>query len=209
MGLLEDSPRDQDLLSTALCTASRPYAARGRWCCPLFLTWNERSPRSASISSWATNKLIANHFVKSLYTENGYCLPAFLAANQFEIREKHRIDVQMTLGEVLKENLCLWVTVFPSALTVTGRFLLLCPRKMLAESRTQMLSLRAVLSDVCPDIWVGDFCGEWDTSHMSVITLPTLPTFQEHEGDVCPWEEELYLGNIWVDLVSQREELLE
>lgn len=31
---------------------------------------------------------------------------------------------------------------------------------MLAESRAQMLSLRAVLSDVCPDIWVGDFCGE-------------------------------------------------
>lgn len=42
-----------------------------------------------------------NHFVKSLYNENGNCLLAFPAANQFEIREKHHIDVQMTLGEVL------------------------------------------------------------------------------------------------------------
>lgn len=47
---------------------------------------------------------------------------------------------------------------------------------------------------------------------MPVTALPTLPTVQEHDGDgtaVCPQGVELYLENIWVDLVSQREKLPE
>lgn len=41
---------------------------------------------------------------------------------------------------------------------------------------------------------------------MPIITLPTLP---EHEGDgaAVSLREELDLENIWVDLVSEREEL--
>lgn len=41
---------------------------------------------------------------------------------------------------------------------------------------------------------------------MPIITLPTLP---EHEGDgiAVSLGEELDLENIWVDLVSEREEL--
>lgn len=53
---------------------------------------------------------------------------------------------------------------------------------------------------------MGDICGGGDPSHMPIITLPTLP---EHEGDgiAVSLGEELDLENIWVDLVSEREEL--
>lgn len=73
--------------------------------------------------------------MKPLCNEDGYCWPAFLAGKRFESLEKHCTGVQMALGEVPYENLCLQVTVVPPVLTITDPFLLLCPRKMLAECR--------------------------------------------------------------------------
>lgn len=148
--------------------------------------------------------------MKPLCDKNGYCWPAFLAGKHFEVLEN-------TIQE------CRWLHMrycrkIPSAGSICSSCIdchwlsVLSSRKMLADCRWLLLSLCADLGDGYSDIWVCDICRGWDKPHMPITTLPTLPTLQEHEGDgsaACPWGEELYLENIWVDLVSQREKLTE
>lgn len=148
--------------------------------------------------------------MKRLCDKNGYCWPAFLTGKHFgvpgsTVQESRWLHMRCC-GKILSAGSicsfcidCHWPVLFS-------------PRKMLADCRWLLLSLCAGPSGGCSDIWVRDICRGWDKPHMPITALPTLPTLQKHKGDgsaTCPWGEELYLENIWVDLVSQREKLPE